>query len=165
MLSFSLRLIKSLFARFCNYLDTKHSRHQVKVDNRWEDAGFDLNDAENNVRLVYQLEDGTILKKGEHFHDDPKPLIVAEERDLECPSIVFSLTRDDDKSNYGVVKYVANAKFGIANQVRSFRENIALAIYCRCIPFTYLPFFFLLRICMYLFVPRMLLHRNSRVHT
>lgn len=129
MLSFSLRLIKSLFARFCNYLDTKHSRHQVKVDNRWEDAGFDLNDAENNVRLVYQLEDGTILKKGEHFHDDPKPLIVAEERDLECPSIVFSLTRDDDKSNYGVVKYVANAEFGIPNQVRSFRENVA--------PYTY----------------------------
>lgn len=44
------------------------------------------------------------------------PLILANERDFECPSIVFSLTRDDDKSNYSVVKYVTNAGFGVPNQ-------------------------------------------------
>ena len=54
------------------------------------------------------------------FNGEPRPLIVASERDLESPSIVFSLTRTDDKSNYGFIKYATNAVFGVPNQVRLF---------------------------------------------
>ena len=117
--------------RLINYVDTKRCCHQVKVNNRWEDADFRASDVDNYVRFVYSLQDGTKLKDGD-FRGDPKPLIVADEKDLECPSIVFSLTRDDDKSNYGVVKYVANAEFGVPNQVSPHRKehNFILSNIC-----------------------------------
>ena len=117
MLSFSIHISH----HYCSFrmqiiIDTKRRCHQVKVNGQWEDAGFHPNDAGNNVRFVYELEDGKKLQDGD-FRGDPMPLILANERDVECPSIVFSLTRDDDKSNYSVVKYVTNAGFGVPNQV------------------------------------------------
>lgn len=106
---------RGYFDPFDYRFDTKRRCHQVKVNGQWEDAGFHPNDAGNNVRFVYELEDGKKLQDGD-FRGDPMPLILANERDVECPSIVFSLTRDDDKSNYSVVKYVTNAGFGVPNQ-------------------------------------------------
>jgi hypothetical protein len=102
-------------------LDATRCRHEIKANNRWEDAGFNPNDARNNIRVVYKLGTGTMLTE-DQFEGDARPLIIAKEEDLECPSIVFSLTKDDDKSNYGVVKCVTNAWFGVPNQVRSCRR-------------------------------------------
>ena len=142
--------------------DTKRCCHQVKVNNRWEDAGFRANDADNYVRFVYSLQDGTKLKDGD-FRGDPRPLIVADERDLECPSIVLSLTRDDDKSNYGVVKYVTNAEFGVPNQVSphcTSKEHFSIFLHsCKFCVLTLTSAF---SPCLKSRTFRMLLRQNSR---
>jgi len=102
---------------------------------------------------VYQLENGIELKDGD-FDGEPRPLIVASESDLECPSIVFSLTRTDDKSNYGFIKYATNAAFGVPNQVRLF----LLLLLCHAVSFS------LFSLCLLVkspaLAPRMLLLPN-----
>jgi hypothetical protein len=80
--------------------------YERRVNNKWQPANF-------HGVFAFQCADGTMVTGSGH---ECEPIVVVEEWQLECPSIIFVRLKDDNAQVYNFIKLMSNIMNGVQSQ-------------------------------------------------